>query len=113
MITEHPSWTIIDSSKIDDYLRCPRRFFFSHVLGWRLDVPIHDLYFGECWHMAREYQLIHGYEEVEAAHNVFLKHYRKKFPESTDPNFRPKVPDAVYQALLNFRVTYLWDGSNR
>jgi len=106
MIPNHPSWEVLDSSKLDDFLQCPRRFFYCHVLGWRLDQPQHDLYFGESWHMAREYQLINGYEDVEGAYNVFINHYRKEFPEETDANFRPKVPEAVNQALLNFAVTY-------
>jgi len=109
MLSEHPSWQIVDSSKMDDYLRCPRYFFYSHVLGWRLDLPNHDLYFGESWHRAREYQLIHGYEEVEGAYQTFLDFYRKKFPEETDANYRPKVPEAAHQALLNFCITYPTD----
>lgn len=109
MLDLHPSTQIIDSSKLDDYLQCHRKFFFSHILGWRLDVPAHDLYFGECWHMAREYQLIYGYENVEEAYQVFLTHYRKKFSESSDINHRPKTPEAVYQALINFGVTYFDD----
>lgn len=106
MILEHPSWEIRDSSKLDDWDRCHRYYFYSHILGWRLDVPSHDLYFGECWHMAREYQLINGYEEIEGAYQVFLNHYREVYPESSDVNFRPKTPEGVYQALLNFGVTY-------
>ena len=79
MIPSQPSWEIIDSSKLDDYLRCPRLYFYSHILGWRMDAPAHDLYFGECWHMAREYQLIHGYDKIEEAYDVFLTHYRKEY----------------------------------
>lgn len=109
MIQEHPSWSILDSSKLDDYLRCHRYFFYSHVLGWRLDIPSQDLHFGEAWHRAREYQLIHGYEEVEGAYRAFLDFYRLHFSEDTDIHYRPKVPEAVYQALLNFGVTYPTD----
>jgi hypothetical protein len=106
MIPKHPSWDIIDSSKISCYLQCPRKFFYSYVLGWRLDIPEHDLHFGEAWHQAREYQLIHGYQYVDEAYEVFLKCYRKYFSESTDNNFKPKTPEAVYQALLNFGLYY-------
>lgn len=109
MIPNHPSWEIVDSSKMDDYETCHRRFFYAHVLGWRLDIPNHDLYFGECWHIAREYQLIHGYEQIEGAFNAFLTHYRKQFPPQTDVNHRPKTPEAVNQALVNFGVTYFND----
>jgi len=59
--------------------------------------------------MAREHQLIHGYEDIEGAYKVFINHYRKKFPESTDINHRPKTPEAVQQALVNFGVTYFND----
>ena len=44
-LPEHPAWSIIDSSKMDDYDRCPRYFFYRHVLGWQLDIPAHDLVF--------------------------------------------------------------------
>jgi len=109
MLQPQPSWNVIDSSKLSDYLRCPRYFFYSHILGWKLDYPAHDLFFGECWHRAREYQLINGYDELEGAMQTFLTCYREQFDESTDEYFRPKTPDAVWQALSNFSLTYPHD----
>ena len=99
---EHPTWQIIDSSKLDTFQRCRRMFFFEYILGWRLDAPQHDLYFGECWHMAREYQLLHGYDKVFEAYDVFEKHYRKEFPPDTDELYCPKDPFAVLVALEKF-----------
>ena len=54
-IKEQPTWNIKDSSKLDTYLDCPRKFFYEHMLGWRVDRPAHALHFGTSWHMAREY----------------------------------------------------------
>ena len=75
-LPEQPTWKIRDSSKFDTFLRCNRRFFFEYVLGWRIAQPNHDLYFGECWHIAREHQLIHGYENYLGAYEAFEAHYR-------------------------------------
>ncbi len=101
-IQEQPTWSIRDSSKLDDFKRCRRYYFYSHILGWRPDYPAHDLYFGECWHMAREHQLLHGYDDVEGAYNVFINHYRKLFAPEDDEINKPKTPTAVLGALMKF-----------
>jgi len=101
-LSEQPTWDIRDSSKVSDYLACPRLYFFSHILGWRPDSPAHDLHFGSSWHCAREYQLLHGYEDVQGAFNAFLDEYRKEFHESTDEMYKPKTPTAVLAGLMKF-----------
>jgi len=101
-IPNHPTHSIIDSSKLTCLADCPRQFFYQYILGWRPDKPEHDLYFGESWHLAREHQLIHGYDDVKGAYKLFIEHYRKKFPEGTDDIFRPKDPMAVALALTKF-----------
>lgn len=102
LIPTHPSQQILDSSKFDTAERCWRKFFFEYLLGWRLDNPNHDLYFGSAWHIAREYQLIHGYEEVPNAYLAFMDYYRKEFPQETDEIYTPKDPLAVGYALNKF-----------
>ena len=101
-LPEQPTWKIKDSSKLDTFERCNRQFFFQYVLGWRLAQPNHDLYFGESWHIAREQQLIHGYENYLGAYEAFEEHYRKEFPIETDDLYRPKDPFAVLCALEKF-----------
>ena len=101
-LTEHPTWAIRDSSKLDDWLTCPRKYFYLHILGWRLDIPSHDLHFGSAWHKAREHQLIHGYSDVEGAYTAFLNEYRKHFDPETDELYKPKNPTAVLNALMQF-----------
>jgi hypothetical protein len=102
MIPEQPTWSIHDSSKIDTWLSCRRRYFFEYILGWRLDIPAHDLYFGNCWHIAREHQLLHGYHDVVGAFNAFMEEYRKEFDQETDSIYTPKTPTAVLNALTKF-----------
>ena len=102
MIEEHPSWQIRDSSKLDTWLDCSRKYFLEHILGWRVDRPAHDIYFGECWHKAREYQLLNGYEDVAGAYTAFIEHYRKEFEPETDELYTPKDPFAVLTALNKF-----------
>lgn len=101
-IEEHPTWSIRDSSKLDDYLRCPRMYFFAHILGWKLDLPAQDLWFGQCWHIAREYQLLYGYDDVIGAYEAFTNEYRKEFPEETDAIYTPKDPTGALNALMMF-----------
>ena len=79
------------------------------MLGWRPEMPAHDLHFGESWHNAREYQLIHGYHDIEGAYQAFLTTYREKFDEESDAFHRPKTPEAIKPALSNFAVTYFND----
>jgi len=101
-ITEHPTWAIKDSSKLDDYLRCHRFYFFRYILGWDLDFPAHDLLFGEAYHKAREHQLLHGYDDVAGAFEAFNNCYRLHFAPEEDEIYKPKTPTAVLNALMKF-----------
>ena len=98
----HPTWKILDSSKLDTFCDCPRQFFYEYILGWRSDRPAHDLYFGNAWHVAREYQLLNGYEDIEGAYKAFIDFYRLEFPQETDAIYTPKDPAGVAMALLKY-----------
>lgn len=101
-----PTWDVLDSSKLSDYFTCPRMFFYSHVLGWRTTTPKHDLYFGECWHKAREFMLLHGYDDVVGAYRAFIDPYRLEYPEETDELYTPKDPVCVGLAINGFSINY-------
>lgn len=102
-LPEQDTWAIRDSSKLDDYQECPRKYFFTHILGWRSEKPAHDLYFGESWHKAREWQLLHGYHDISGSYKAFIDHYRLKFSPGSDEVYRPKDPMGVGFALQKFR----------
>lgn len=108
-LNHHPAWDIKDSSKLDDYLACPRSYFYRHILGWRLSIPAHDLHFGHCWHLAREYQLVNGYDDIEGAYQSFIIEYRKVFHAESDEMYNPKTPTAVLNALVTIAETYRHD----
>ena len=103
-LTEQPTWNIKDSSKLDDWLACHRKYFYAHILGWRMDIPAHDLHFGTSWHCAREYQLLNGYDDIAGAFNAFMDKYREEFDESTDEMYKPKTPTGVLNALQTFAI---------
>ena len=108
-IEQHPSWEILDSTKLQCFDSCRRKFFYEYLLGWRLDYPKHDLLFGEAWHKGREYQMLYGYEDVEGAYNAFCKSYYEHFTDSDDQIYLPKTPQAALHGYLNLADNYLND----
>ena len=101
-LTAFPEWDIKDSSKLSDWLDCPRMYFWKHLLGWKPDVPAQDLQFGTAFHKAREWQLIHGYEDIQGSYNAFIESYREKFDLETDAIYTPKDPTAALSAIIKF-----------
>jgi len=93
-----------DSSKLKDYQRCPRHFFYRHVLGWESDSLSNHLVFGTSWHLAMEHLLLNGYNDnsVIKAFDAFLSDYRKTFSSETDEMFSPKTPDNAFLVLAKY-----------
>jgi len=111
MIQSRSDWKNIDSSKLTDYLRCPRYYFYRHILGWEFEGKNINLIFGESWHRAKEHILVHGTEDESLADamNKFMAYYRQYFTEHTDLGNYPKNPGNALQALIEYRKQY---GSN-
>ncbi len=104
MVKEHETYNIIDSSKIEEYISCPRRYFYRYILGWTPDTTDTHLYFGTCWHLAMEHLLLNGYsyESVIEAYSKFESAYRERFSEVTDAERFPKTPAVVLKALAGY-----------
>lgn len=104
----HPSTKIIDSSKLSDYLDCPRMYWFRHILGWESDRVNNHLLFGSAWHEAMETLLLEGYSEesVMNAFDKFLTLYRAELPDDTDELFDPKTPANALKALMHYIDEY-------
>ena len=106
-----PTWKINDPTKCNEFLECPRKYFYKYVLGWRPSTPSNHLVFGSSWHIAMEYLLTHDYSvgSVMAAHDAFLKDYRKTFGPETDEMFWPKTPDNALVTLNAYAKKFQTD----
>lgn len=108
MIKEHETWKILDSSKIEEFMRCPRRYFYRYIVGWTTDQPDYNLHFGTSWHKAMEHLLIKGYEPdaVAEACLLFEETYREYFPPETDEDRHPKTPMVAFKGISKYAATY-------
>ena len=105
----------LDSSKIADYMNCPRYFFYRHVAGWSGERANLDLVFGEAWHRAKAYVLQARDSEpdqliVDNAMSLFEEYYRKYFTDDTDLTNFPKNPGNAEAALRKYLDIYEGDG---
>lgn len=110
-IKEHPTWNIIDSTKLQCYMSCPRKYFYNYMLGWDNEQPSIHLEFGQAWHLAMETLLKHGYTEdnIERAHTLLTQHYRKFWTEIMDDTNYPKNPGFAYDMLHKYCKKYKTD----
>lgn len=113
-VPEHETWYIYDSTKVQDYLDCPRSYFFKYVLGWRPIEPNVHLEFGQAWHLAMEHLLCFGYSNKSCldAYAKLAKYYRKFFSEETDALRYPKVPGNALAAIAQYVSAYKNDAFN-
>ena len=105
MIEKHITWEIYDSSKVEEYMNCPRRYFYRYILGWAKDSSNIHLDFGTSWHLFQAQLLKGGFtpENVMAAYKLFEDRYRLSFPdEMTDVDRAPKIPAVVRTALPKY-----------
>ncbi len=110
-LTEHQTWNIVDSTKLQSYQRCPRMYFYEYVVGWHGESDKNDLVFGSAWHIAQEVLLLNGYttEAVQLAYKGFEDYYRQYFNVETDEQFYPKAPASVLYYLPAYIAQYASD----
>lgn len=106
--TPHPTWNILDSSKIQEYMDCPRKYFYKYILGWRADIPQQALVFGEAWHAAMDSLYEIGFTEngVNAAKERFEQLYRLEFSQETDDLYHPKSLWNAFEAIELYALQY-------
>lgn len=97
-------WQTLDSTKLQCYARCSRKYFFEYVLGWASDGVSNHLVFGKGWHEALEhlYKNRLDLKEIPNAYGKFMHCYREELPENTDDWFKGKNPNIIPQALVEY-----------
>jgi hypothetical protein len=108
-LSYNENWAIVDSSKLTEFMDCPRKYFYRHVLGWRSTAPNNHLIFGHAWHKAMEHLLLEGYDAIDDAFMLFMADYRATFGPETDELFAPKTPKKAQEALLAYAQQFKHD----
>lgn len=113
MNLDNENYNIHDATKLQNYMRCPRYYFFQHILGWRIEEPNVHQEFGEAWHKAMETLLLYGYtkDSVILAYGRLLNHYRTHFDEMSDDLRYPKTPDFALDMLQRYVRKFAGDES--
>jgi hypothetical protein len=99
-----PAASVMDASKYQDYMRCFRYGFYSHLLGWRSEEPNLHLIFGDAAHAGKEQFRLLGYdhpEAVDAAISAFEERYDAVYGQdlnAEDLN-RPKNKEGFITAI--------------
>jgi len=116
-IPHHDTWNIMDSSKLQTYMDCPRKYFYNYMLGWRGQGSGIDANFGSAMHVALEhFSLLQKNspgrditdQDIADAYMLFLESYRANHPPDEDEFNKPKNPQTALDALTAYADEYNW-----
>lgn len=110
-IQPHPTWQIVDSSKLTCSMTCLRAYFYEYVLGWRVDRPNIHFIFGQSWHKAMDYLFLNGCvpENLDPAFEEFLKVYRTGYAPEDEDESSAKTSTNARAVLAEYIQTYKGD----
>jgi len=109
---------LIDTTQVKDYLQCPRKYYYRHILGYVNKVANHDLWFGISVH--RYFEYIHdnlirttrrfdpSEKLLEEAYEVFVCTYREQYTADMDEIFYPKEPANARRILNDYWACATW-----
>lgn len=105
----HETFDVLDSTKLQAFMDCPRGFFFEYILGWRTDEPNIHLVFGSAWHEAMHYLFKEGFKEkqIMQAYDLFLSVYKESFPDEDSWTQQPKSPGTALKGLA--AIASVWE----
>ena len=113
-----PQWLIKDSTKINSFMECQRRYFYNYVLGWTKDSDSVHLRFGEAMHSALHY-LYSNLKEISSnpastkylltALEHFMRVYTKYYTVEEYEANEPKGPIGAAETLEAYMIEVLPD----
>lgn len=111
MLQEHPTFWVLDSTKIQDYAQCPRMYFFKFILGWSAELPSVHLEYGIAMHLALEYLLLNGYstENVWKAWEIFDAAFQENYVSICGDEHKKKNSGNTFYSLGRYVSQYLDD----
>lgn len=102
-IPQDETWWILDSTKIQEFMECPRAYMFMRLFGWQPISPNLHLVYGSAHHDGMEYLLVNGIQEksLRGAIDVFLETYYEKFTKIKSPSDEHPIPSDFMLKLLD------------
>lgn len=113
---------LYDNTMLGDFKRCPRQFYYRHVLGWVPSVPSSALIFGSGWHNAMDFvwdsvcrkKVKTKAAAVDGAVRAFTEKWEEEDGPSTLANFEPgdyapfRTPETAHEMLIHY-VDERWE----
>lgn len=101
-------WSRVDSSKMGDFMACPRKYFYAHIMGLKpAKISVH-LVAGAGIHDALEHIAIHANSDkddatlLEESFALHMKAWRGGFSEREDSMFKEKGPANIHKMLEKY-----------
>jgi len=119
LIERHESFTTYDSSKLQEWLSCPRKFMLKYRLGITTEFESLDIVHGDAIHRGmqeiyRAFGKRQKYSDgYEAAMNAYIRRYSQRYPYDDDWVYNsPKSPEGARECFLQYPHEYTEDSFN-
>jgi len=107
-----PQFDTLDSTKVNEFQTCPRKFFYRYILGWESEHANIHFVFGSAIHEAME--VIHkamqnGNLQLPEVPQLAAHVFWKRFAEELDPEagiYKKKEPSEGVRAINNYWEHY-------
>lgn len=106
-IPHHPTFDIIDSTKMSSFKSCARKYFYDYILGWST-TDSNALIHGSAMHVGQEYLWLKGLSRDNAmtAAELYTDYYAERVPKDQWQDNRPRCPYTAEAAFLGYLTEY-------